>query len=242
MIQLKKSLKNFLLKKGFKISKINNSVIQHDNPFLAVYSKFNQKSFIAFDVGANSGDTVKKIKKVIPNASIHCFEPSKIVFKYLIENVKKFPDVICNQIALGSEVSISQFNEYSWNVLNSFFKRKYTTSQIVETYPVEITKLDLYFEKHKLRYINILKTDTEGFELNVLKGAESIFKQNKVQFVLVEALFDENFIGQASFGDIYNYLIMNGFSIVRFYDFTYTNDNLVSRSDVLFYNKNFLFN
>lgn len=238
---IKEYLKKVLYRKGYKIAKVNTSIIQNDNPFKAVYSKFDQKYFIAFDVGANSGDTVLKIKKVIPNAIIHCFEPSKEVFKYLTDNVKEVSNVICNQLALGNENTVMEFNEYSWSVLNSFLKRKYTTSQIVEKYNVDVITFDSYVDREKINYVNLLKTDTEGFELNVLKGGSNSFDSNKVQFVLVEAFFDENYEGQASFGQIYDYLIEKGFTLVRFYEFTYTKDNLASRSDVLFYNPHFFF-
>jgi FkbM family methyltransferase len=237
---IKQCFKNLLCKSGYKIAKINNDIIQNDNPFKAVYSKFNEAFFVAFDVGANSGNTAVKIKKEIPNATIHCFEPSKIVFKHLIDTTKNLKNIKCNQLAVGDENTVLKFNEYSWSVLNSFLKRKYTTSDIVEQYDVELVTLDSYVTKTKVDYINLLKTDTEGFELNVLKGTINSFKKNKVQFVLVEAFFDENYIGQASFGQIYDFLIANGFDLVRFYDFTYTKNNLVSRSDVLFYNPNFL--
>lgn len=236
---IKEYIKNLLYKKGYKMVRVNNNIIQNDNPFKSAFSRFNGEHFVVFDVGANSGDTVSKIKKEIPSAIIHCFEPSKVVFKYLIDNVKTFSNVTCNQVAVGNENTTLKFNEYSWSVLNSFLKRKYTTSKISEKYFVDVITLDSYIDKEKIDYVNLLKTDTEGFELNVLKGAATTFKLNKVQFVLVEAFFDENYIGQASFGQIYDYLIDNGFELVRFYDFTYTKDNLLSRSDVLFYNSNF---
>jgi hypothetical protein len=85
----------------------------------------------------------------------------------------------------------------------------------------------------------LLKTDTEGYELNVLKGASEMIKQNKVQFVYVEILFNENYVGQSSFGEIYNFLIENSFELVRFYDVLYTNEGLASKTDALFINRSF---
>jgi hypothetical protein len=84
-----------------------------------------------------------------------------------------------------------------------------------------------------------LKTDTEGFELNVLKGASETMSRNKIQFVYVEIFFNENYVGQSSFGDIYNFLLENGFELVRFYDVLYTNDGVASKTDALFINKDF---
>ena len=63
--------------------------------------------------------------------------------------------------------------------------------------------------------------------------------ENKIQFVFVETFFNENFIGQASFGDVYNYLLSKNFGLVRFYDFEITSNGMANRSDALFYNKKF---
>ena len=63
--------------------------------------------------------------------------------------------------------------------------------------------------------------------------------KNKIQFVYTEVFFKENFIGQASFGDIYNFLLSKNFELVKIYDFEITTDGLANRSDALFLNKKF---
>jgi hypothetical protein len=62
---------------------------------------------------------------------------------------------------------------------------------------------------------------------------------NHIQFVYVEIFFDLNYVGQSSFGDIYNYLLEKGFDLVRFYDVGYTESGLASKTDALFINQNF---
>ena len=84
-----------------------------------------------------------------------------------------------------------------------------------------------------------MKTDTEGFELNVLHGADKMMRENKIQFVYIEIFFLEHYVGQSSFGDIYNFLISKGFNLVRFYVFEYSDHGFASRTDALFINPNF---
>jgi FkbM family methyltransferase len=38
---------------------------------------------------------------------------------------------------------------------------------------IEITTLDIFVQKHSIQHIDYLKIDTEGYEINVLKGAET---------------------------------------------------------------------
>ena len=109
----------------------------------------------------------------------------------------------------------------------------------METSLVDVVTIDAFCKNNAVSHIHLLKTDTEGYELNVLKGASDMMKRNAIQFVYVEVFFNENYIGQSSFGDIYNFLLENGFALVRFYDVLYTNDGVASKTDALFINKNF---
>ena len=188
-----KILKDFLYRKGYKINKINKNSLLNDNPFLGVQSKIGSSPII-FDVGANQGQTILKIKSLFPDSNLHSFEPSKICFKELSQKFENNEKLILNNLAVGAERGVLEFNEYSWSALNSFLKRAYSKSGIIDSYFVDIITVDDYCRKNNIRYINLLKTDTEGFELNVLKGASKMMSKNKVQFVFVYLkLFFEGF-------------------------------------------------
>jgi hypothetical protein len=77
---MKKTLKYFLNRKGYKINKINKNSLLNDNPFLAVKSKTRSNPII-FDVGANQGQTILKIKPLFPDSDLHSFNPVKYVLK-----------------------------------------------------------------------------------------------------------------------------------------------------------------
>ena len=57
--------------------------------------------------------------------------------------------------------------------------------------------------------IDILKTDTEGFELFVLKGAREKIKN--IKYIYFEHHFDDMLVKKYTLSDIHNYLIKNGF-------------------------------
>jgi FkbM family methyltransferase len=236
---MKKKLKNFLYSRGYKVSKINKNDLLNDNPLLAIQSRLGSNPII-FDIGANLGQTIVKVKKIFPDSYVHSFEPSKICFRKITQDYGNVENVFLNNKAIGIAKGSLEFNEYSWSALNSFFKRAYTKSEIIDTYLVDIVSIDDYCSENNIPYINLLKTDTEGFEFNVLQGANKMMLQNKVQFVFVEIFFHENYIGQSSFSDILNYLSNNGFKMIRFYDFDYTADGFASRTDALFINENFI--
>lgn len=235
-------MKNFLKRMfgtfGYKISKQSKVLLLNDDPFIAIKEELVGNNLVFFDIGANLGQTIKKMANHYPGAKIYAFEPSKNCFESLKVNFKN-NNLSLHNLAIGSSCGQLEFNEYSWSALNSLLKRAYGSAEILETYLVEVFTIDEFCKNNAVSHINLLKTDTEGYELNVLKGASEMMRQNKIQFVYVEIFFNENYIGQSSFGDIYNFLLENRFELVRFYDVLYTNDGVASKTDVLFINKSF---
>lgn len=237
---MKKLIKLFLSKFGFKISKQHESNLHLDNPFEAISKFYNQvvADKIVFDVGVNQGQTIKKILQFFPNSKIYGFEPSKICFENALSN--KFPsNVQIENAAIGNEKTILKFNEYSWSAMNSFLTRAFGQAKIIDTYDVNVDTLDSFCKENFIEKINLLKSDTEGFELNVLKGAEGLLNSNKIHFILIEMFFIEHFKGQAEVGEIFSFLKSKNFTLVKFYDFDITKDGLISRGDALFINTKF---
>ena len=52
-----------------------------------------------------------------------------------------------------------------------------------------INSVDLYVEKEEIRKVELLKTDTQGFDLEVLKGAHLSIKSGKIANILIEINF-----------------------------------------------------
>lgn len=235
---IKNKLKKGLLNLGYKVSKVSARALQHDNPFLASRAIIKSDTPVIFDVGMNHGQTLNKIIAVYPKAFIHGFEPSTYCFKDLKQKFTQ-PNIVLNNLGVGDKDGVLQFNEYSWDAMNSFLQRAYGKTHIVETYDVGVTTIDAYANKNNIDRIHLLKSDTEGFELKVLKGAERLLNGNKIQFIYLELFFEEHFIGQSSVGDIFSFLEKKNFALVRLYDFSLAVDGLASKADALFINKKF---
>jgi len=224
---------------GYRISKTNKNPLQNENPLVAIKTAIrNQNEIVLFDVGANLGQTIKKMKLEFPFSKIYAFEPSRSCYKTLKNNID-IKNVFIFNNAVGSENGIIKFNEYSWSALSSILKRAFGSAQIIDTYDVDLISIDSFCKINNISKIDFLKTDTEGYELEVLKGASEMMDKNKIQFVYTEVFFKENFIGQGSFGDIYNFLLSKNFELVKMYDFEIATDGLVNRSDALFINRKF---
>ena len=75
--------------------------------------------------------------------------------------------------------------------------------------PIKIIKLDDYIEQKKIKKIDILKIDTEGFELNVLKGLK--LNNKKIKFIYFEHHYDDMIKKYYKFSDINTVLRNYGF-------------------------------
>jgi FkbM family methyltransferase len=134
-----------------------------------------------FDVGANIGEYTKRILKLNPNAIVHCFEPDSSAFAELKFNSN---NVFCNRLALGDKTGRKELYVLPKESSFSSFFAKAGCAQSVEI--VDVTTLDHYCFSHNIVHVDILKIDTEGSELSILLGSESMLKNKLVDVVQFE--------------------------------------------------------
>lgn len=84
-----------------------------------------------------------------------------------------------------------------------------------------VKKLDDFCEEEKVNYIDILKIDTEGFEMEVLNGASDLLKNRKISFIISEAGFSPADNRHTFFSDLFEKLYQQGFRIYGFYDLSH---------------------
>ena len=134
---------------------------------------------VVIDVGAHIGCfTLKAAKEVSPEGEVVSFEPSSENFKYLTLNVgsNNYENVELLNVAAGSEPGMAKLHLGIRRGTNSFFSDG--TVERVGIEEVCIRTLDSVADELKLRKISFLKIDVEGFELEVLKGAQNILASN----------------------------------------------------------------
>ncbi len=139
------------------------------------------KNPIVFDVGANEGDYLKHW--IAHNAVIHAFEPGAEAFEIL--KTTYTDAAVMNQLALGAvEGEVDFYKEEHDNKLNSLVKRNHSKHQWSKGSQVECKTLDTYCVVHNIAAIDFLKIDTEGYEMEVLKGAKGMLKN--IQYIQFE--------------------------------------------------------
>jgi Methyltransferase FkbM domain len=102
-----------------------------------------------------------------------------------------------------------------------------------ETYNVQVRTLDEYCGRQGITRIDILKSDTQGFDLEVIKGAAKLMARHRVHLVYVEIIFANMYKGLPRFDEMYGFMADRGFCLVSFYTFHYLHDR-VAWTDALF--------
>jgi len=166
----------------------------------------NQASPLFLDVGANTGGYTHLLKKFHPSASLFAFEPNPKTCKVLKHEFANSDVVVVNK-GLGSEESLLKFYDRSDHGGSSEHGSLYRAvlediyGVDVEEIDVEITTLDKYVKDNAIQRITFMKVDTEGHELEVLRGAYNTLLDDRID--LIQAEFNEmNIISRVFFRDL----------------------------------------
>ena len=143
----------------------------------------------AIDVGAHAGYYTKLMsERVGPTGIVYAFEPNPISFTYLQKNMKDTVpaqgSVFATQVAIG-ESKGSGFLENVDDIEHGQIKSS-------GTYEVGVETLDGLFAWRTTR-IGLIKIDTEGHEVNVIKGARELLANHpEVELIIEHQSLREN--------------------------------------------------
>jgi FkbM family methyltransferase len=151
----------------------------------------SQQDVIIFDVGANVGEYSKTLSDKFPNGRIFSFEALPATFEILKGNLRTCENVTLVNYALGDqEETRAIYTDGAGSGLTSFYPRESMNQP--EAVHISVTTVDLFCEKNNISNIDFLKIDVEGFEFEVLKGAEKMISSGRVANIQFE--FGENYL------------------------------------------------
>ena len=90
---------------------------------------------------------------------------------------------------------------------------------ISDTIMIKCIKLENFIKKYKINDIDILKIDTEGHELQVMKGFGKYIKN--IKCILIEFHISNIYVNYDS-KKIHSYLVKNNFNLKRKFKFPFT--------------------
>lgn len=192
-----------------------------------------------FDVGANVGQTIEIFRENFPQAQIHSFEPSPGTYERLQQKHAASRGVKTWNCGVGARRGTLPFIENTVSDMSSFLSPgSEAWGSVARTIEVEVITLDDFCQGQGIQTVDVLKCDTQGYELEVLKGAHRIMEERRVRLVFCEVNFADMYRGQAPFDELYRYLTEHHFALVSFYRFSYP-QRLAGWTDALFIERDF---
>jgi len=142
----------------------------------------NTKNWVVFDVGANIGAMALYYANLaLPQGHIYAFEPTDYAFEKLKKNVSlnpKLENIMTLEKTFISEQEKVESNlevYSSWKVDQKGENTHPThggTAKMASFTPT--TTLDKYVDRNSIRQVDLIKIDTDGYELEVLQGAKEM--------------------------------------------------------------------
>jgi FkbM family methyltransferase len=195
---------------------------------------------IIFDIGASDGSWSKDIVEIFPSAEFHLFEPliaHSLSYKTIIQdNLKQNPNFHLHELALGEKTREAIINIFPAFVASTALDMEGSELDVIPT-KVPMTTVDNLVEMDQLPFPQVIKIDTQGYELAILKGAVKTLPQ--VDILLIECWFYRGYGKKTPLlTEIANWLLPFGFRLWDVGEVYRNANNVLGTLDCMFVNIN----
>ena len=182
------------------------------------------------DVGGHQGETLRAFANNVDRFSYFSFEPNPQSFEILASCAQSLAndnrDIRVKNAAVGAEDGRVQFHVVQATAVAGILKPVEGLSErvpggdheIAQVIDCELVKLDTLCDASSEVSVDLLKIDTEGFDLEVMKGAKNALARGHFGAVLSEVFFVPYRQDQAYFWDLATFMQTMGYHFVNLYD------------------------
>lgn len=196
----------------------------------------DRRDLMIFDVGANVGQSADRFQYEFPDARIHSFEPNQTAYRELTKKVGNNEKIKAWNLALGATSERKPFFENDNSNMSSFLELGEAGWGRIQNIPtLEISTVDRFVDENSIRSIDLFKTDTQGYDLEVLRGAAQTLTRSQIALVLMEINFSALYKNLPSVSEIFSYMSDHDMHLVTFYKFFYRRGQ-IAWTDALFAN------
>jgi len=199
---------------GYKVISLNNKIVKDFDQ--TIKKIFNKKKIKIIDIGANTGQTIDRFQRIFSNCEIYSVEPSFNAFSKLNRDYKEKKNISLFNFAIGDKKKNKIFYDYNDNVLSSFNKlnKKNSLNKIYKKNKVKVLSLDEFCKQYKISNINILKIDTQGNEINVLRSGAKSLRSQIFDLIELEIILGDYYNNFSNFFSLEGYLIKNNYRLL----------------------------
>lgn len=175
---------------------------------------------VIIEAGAFDGRDTKKLSTLLPNATIHAFEPMPEIFQELVAQTMSHPTINRYPVALSNKTGTTLFYvaenpKKPGKICQAGTlmapKERLNKSPIIYPKTIQVPTITLndWASKNSISKVDFMWLDLQGHELAVLKAAGDLLKNTKL--IYIEVNFIEAYEGQPSANQIDDWLKNQGF-------------------------------
>ncbi len=170
---------------------------------------------VLFDVGANHGAYTRFLHRLSPGSRIHAFEPHPKTFASLRQRTAG-PLVTLVNMAVSDRSGTMQL--YDFAEADGSTQASLAQASVgmfdpdTVSHTVEVTTIDAYMAKTGTGIVDFLKIDTEGFDINVLRGAKGALDRGAIKAIQFEFI-PANIAMRVTMRDFFE--ILHGYTLFR---------------------------
>ena len=188
------------------------------------------------DIGAHTGQFYKWAKSAWPYCNVFMIEANPLHQNTLLNLTANTKDEYMIS-ALGDkerEVTFYTRSDKPHTEGNSYYKEAnyWDIPQLVQEETVTLKKLDDLFDEEKV--FDLVKMDTQGSELDILKGGKKLI--TKATAVILEVAYIEYNLGAPTSDEVIKHMNSIGFEEIMSIGEHYEGEE-ISQKDLLFLNK-----
>jgi FkbM family methyltransferase len=183
---------------------------------------FYGRNLTYVDIGAYIGDVFLAFAdSELKIREAHLVEPNSQSYQNLLSNTLNYSKVNLHhyclaiderpgQLLLSADASMTRVI----SAHNTMPSEEFGKDKLI----VESTTIDILIDRITENHIDILKIDVEGFEENVLRGAQNTLNKQLVDMLIIEVGMNPNGQQQCYYRIIDDLLIESGYRIFRIYE------------------------
>lgn len=190
------------------------------------------------DIGANRGQFALAARRWSPQARVVSFEPLAGPADIFCREFEGDNQVVLHRTAIGPtsmkhQMHISARDDSSSLLpISSAQTAMFPGTGEVAITEVRVGPLNEFVVAEDVSAPAILKLDVQGFELDALRGCESLL--HRFAWVYVECSFAELYEGQALAHEVIDWLHERGFVLSGVYNISYDREGKAVQADFLF--------
>lgn len=202
------------------------------------------KTFI--DAGACRGDFTAFLVGAFPDAMVYALEPDPALCQAVSQRFRDHANVHAWQLALQENRGSAKLHVHADPGTSSLLPRPaqgpryyHHSDRVLATIDVPALSLDQFIAERGVSSITLLKLDTQGSELSILRGAREALERGIIDAIYTEFFVVPHYDGAPLLGDLIAVLDTFGYSLFDLFKGPYASNGQLRFGDAIFVSPQF---